>query len=110
MKREFAALLLILSQGTALAAVHRCSVDAADRAKKLLMFHLDQQEVSRMGFDSPTTAAPIKNPANPRQRFEVLEVVGYLQPHGEYRMRFIYYLLPSGCLLMGEEILERATL
>ena len=47
------------------------------------------------------------NPANPRQKFQVLEVQGTIYK-GQYRMRLIYFRSGSGCLLMGQEILEYA--
>jgi hypothetical protein len=52
----------------------------------------------------------MRNPADPKQKFNVLEIWGYIYK-GRYRMRFIYYNSPAtGCLLMGEEILEYARL
>ena len=52
---------------------------------------------------------PIRNPANKKQLFDVLEVWGYIYK-GQYRMRLIYARLPGECVLMGQEILEYASL
>ncbi|MBY0410180.1 MAG: hypothetical protein K2Q97_08660 [Burkholderiaceae bacterium] len=52
----------------------------------------------------------MKSPANSKQMFKVLEVEAFVSPHGRYRMRFIFYSRPMGCLLMGQEIIELANL
>lgn len=83
--------------GAAAAADHRCAADAAQQARKQLAFHVDEQDQDRMGFEPPRQMPSLKNPANPSQKLDVLEVVGYLQPHGEYRMRFIYCDSSMGC-------------
>ena len=51
----------------------------------------------------------IANPANPKQRFDVLEVWGDVYK-GRYRMRLEYYRSGGSCVLMGQEILEHASL
>jgi len=94
----------------AAAAEHRCAADAAQQARKLLAFHVDEQDQDRMGFEPPRQMPSLKNPANPSQKLDVLEVIGYLRPHGEYRMRFSYALLPRGCVMVGQEILGMASL
>ena len=53
--------------------------------------------------------APMHNPANKQQLFDVLEVWGYIAK-GQYRMRLIYARLPGECVLMGQEIVEYADL
>ena len=53
------------------------------------------------------TVAPIRNPSNRAQRFDVLEVWGHIYK-GDYRMRFIYAQTQKECVLMGQEILEYA--
>ena len=93
-----------------MAAEPRCSDDATEQAKKLLRFHVGEGFDDRMGFELPTQKPSLKNPANSKQRFSVLEVQAYVSPHGDYRMRFIYFIEPGGCLLMGQEILEHANL
>jgi hypothetical protein len=86
-----------------------CAAQAIEQAKKLLAFHSgndDRAEVSGRATPLPSIA----NPANPKQRFDVLEVLGYIYK-GEYRMRFEYFRLrDGGCVLMGQEILEHANL
>ena len=91
------------------AADSACAAGAIDRAKQLLTFHAGSDE--RMTIDKAVKQLPsMANPEDPKQRFEVLEVWGYIYK-GKYRMRFIYYDSRStGCLLMGEEILEFARL
>jgi pentose-5-phosphate-3-epimerase len=44
-----------------------------------------------------------------KRRYDVLEVWGNVYK-GSYRMRFIYALVGPDCVLMGEEILEDASL
>jgi hypothetical protein len=92
------------------AADLRCSEDAAEQAKRLLIFHMGEGFEDRLGFEPPRQAPSLRNPANPKQKFDVLEVVGYAAPHGEYRMRLIYYSLPRGYILIGQEILEHSSL
>ena len=102
-----ASILALLSSVTASAA---CESAASEQAKKLLAFHIGDSFQDRTSFESVSEQAPIKNPANPKQIFKVLEVEGFVSPHGRYRMRFIFYSRPIGCLLMGQEILEIANL
>lgn len=86
-----------------------CASDAVKQAEKLLAFHLGGEEP---GLHVDGTAKPlpsITNPANRKQRFDVLEVMGYFYK-GEYRMRFEYYRIGRDCVLMGQEILEIARL
>ncbi len=86
---------------------HRCAADAVQQAQKLLVFHFGPDD--RIAIDKTArTLAPIRNPANRAQRFDVLEVWGRIYK-GEYRMRFLY-AQASDCVLMGQEILEFASL
>lgn len=85
-----------------------CAADAVIQAKKLLAFHTDDDD--RAQVSGPAKPLPsIVNPANPKQRFDVLEVWGYVYK-GQYRMRLEYYRLGDDCVLMGQEILEHASL
>lgn len=87
---------------------HRCSSDAIDQAKKLLTFHFGPDD--RIEIDKTVkTLAPIRNPVDRSQRFDVLEVWGEVYK-GQYRMRLIYARIPNQCVLMGQEILEYASL
>jgi len=87
---------------------HRCATAAIAQAPKLLAFHFGPD--SRIEIDkSVKVLAPIRNPANSAQRFDVLEVSGHIYK-GDYRMRFIYARVPGECLLMGQEVLELASL
>jgi len=86
---------------------HRCTAAAVEQAQKLLVFHFGADD--RIDVDkSAKTLSPIRNPANRGQRFDVLEVWGRIYK-GEYRMRFLYAQAPD-CTLMGQEILEFASL
>ena len=89
------------------AADSACAAGAIDRAKQLLTFHAGPDE--RMTIDKTIKQLPsMRNPEDPKQTFEVLEIWGYIYK-GKYRMRFIYYnSRATRCLLMGEEILEFA--
>ena len=85
-----------------------CAADAVKQAGKLLAFHTDNDH--RAEAPGPAKPLPsIVNPANPKQRFDVLEVWGYVYK-GQYRMRLEYYRLGDDCVLMGQEILEHASL
>jgi len=87
-------------------AVSQCSSKAVDQAKKLLSFHSngdDRIEITPEVKELPS----ISNPAHKKQKFQVLEVWGYIYK-GSYRMRLIYYPNGNDCLLMGQEILEIA--
>lgn len=86
----------------------QCSEEAVAQATKLLAFHTDGDD--RASVDSVATELPsILNPANESQQFAVLQVWGYVY-QGEYRMRFIFYRMEEQCVLMGQEILEYASL
>ena len=84
-----------------------CAARAIDRAKQLVTYHSGPDD--RITIDRTVKELPsMRNPEDPKQRFEVLEIWGYIYK-GKYRMRFIYYNSPAtSCLLMGEEILEYA--
>lgn len=87
---------------------HRCAAAAIESAPKLLAFHFGPD--ARIEIDkSAKVLAPIRNPANTAQRFDVLEVWGHIYK-GDYRMRFLYARVPGECLLMGQEVLEFASL
>jgi hypothetical protein len=89
------------------AADPACAAGARDRAKQLLAFHYGPDD--RITIEKTVKQLPsMRNPEDPSQEFEVLEIWGYVYK-GRYRMHFIYYNSPaSQCVLMGEEILEYA--
>jgi hypothetical protein len=88
--------------------MHRCAPAAREQAQKLLAFHVGGDE--RIEIDmSVRTLAPIRNPANRLQRFDVLEVWGRIYK-GQYRLRLLYARIPKECVLMGQEVLEYADL
>jgi hypothetical protein len=77
-------------------------------AQKLLAFHVggdDRIEIDK----SVRTLLSMRNPANRLQRFDVLEVWGRIYK-GQYRLRLIYARIPNECVLMGQEVLEYASL
>src|SRR5262245_29842119 len=85
---------------------HRCSADAINRAKALLIFHTSAAE--NVSVESTISVlAPLRNPVNRRQYFDVLEVHGYVY-RANYQMRLIYAQIPGTCALMGQEIVERS--
>ncbi len=90
--------------GTAQASPPRCASAALEQAQRLLVFHFGEDD--RIAIDPEVVAkAPLRNPANKDQTFQVLEVWGTIYK-GQYRMRLIYYPLGQECVLMGQEILE----
>ncbi|WGG53265.1 hypothetical protein [Rugamonas sp. DEMB1] len=111
MKKIIAAALLCgasLAQAAPTAPAHRCSAEAVKQATSLLTFHFGPDE--RMEIDTDVKVlAPIRNPANKKQSFDVLEVWGTIYK-GQYRMHLIYAQLGGSCVLMGQEILEHASL
>jgi hypothetical protein len=90
------------------AAEHRCAADARVQARKLLMFHTEAD--FEVGIDEAVNVLPsIANPAAKQQRFDVLELRGYVYK-ANYRIRLLYAQVPGPCVLMGQEILEHAKL
>ncbi len=107
--RSIAAILcMLMSMPTHASTTHRCANEAKTQAKKLLAFHFGSEERIELE-DSVKTLPAIRNPAKPKQSFDVLEVWGHIYK-GQYRMRLIYARLPGECVLMGQEILEHAAL
>lgn len=88
----------------------RCGADALRQAPELLAFHVGTAVAARARVAPRAEPLPsIVNPADRRQRFDVLQVWADIDK-GRYRMRFEYYRMPDGrCLLMGQEILEYAS-
>lgn len=85
-----------------------CTASAIEQARKLLNFHADGDD--RIEIDKAVKELPsLKNPANEQQRFQVLEVWGYIYK-ARYRMRLIYAPMGGSCTLMGQEVLEYAKL
>ena len=108
MKATIYLAVLCLMSLSATAAEHRCAPDARAQAEKLLAFHMDDD--SRLDMDDVTkTLAPLRNPSNAKQKFDVIEVTGYVYK-ATYRMRLIYTQLPGECVLVGQEILEITSL
>lgn len=108
MFKKLAPFLLLLAATSCLAADAGCAADAVAQARKLLLFHGNNDD--RAGVEEKAKELPpLTNPANQRQKFSVFEVKGYIYK-GNYRMRLIYYRSGGDCLLMGQEILELASL
>ena len=109
-KSAICAILLFLSSLAHAEPAHHCASTAMEQAKKLLVFHAGSD--NRIAIDDKKSVkklVPIRNPANKKQRLDVLEVWGSIYK-GEYRMRFLYAQLAGECILMGQEILEYASL
>ncbi len=109
--KSFPLLALALLPGLAMAEASgaKCSAEAVTRARALLEFHLGESEQVLVG-DTAKPLPALRNPKNPKQWLDVLEVRGSFYK-GEYRMRLIYARLPGDtCALIGEEVLQFATL
>jgi len=108
MKTFLACACLLLATGVQAAPVHPCAAAASKQAQRLLTFHLGPDD--RIEIDQAVKVlAPMRNPANRKQSFDVLEVWGNVYK-GQYRMHFIYAQMKGDCVLMGQEILEHASL
>ena len=101
-------LALCAAGGTAGAAPPPCAADAVVQARKLLIFHRGPDDRIEVDRDAKELA-PLRNPANKKQQFTVLEVLGSIYK-GQYRMWLIYFVSGNDCTLMGQEILEHAGL
>ncbi len=100
--------MALLCVAAPVAAEHACAAAARTQAKKLLELHIGPDD--RISIETQVRRlAPIRNPANRRQTFDVLEVWADVYK-GRYRMRLIYAQAPQQCLLMGQEVLEHARL
>ena len=104
MKIKSLVLLSLLLSAPCFASPLKCEVDALAQAEKLLAFHSDGDNRAEVAEHAKALPS-IVNPANKKQRFLVLEVMGFVYK-GNYRMRFLYYPVGGDCLLMGQEILE----
>lgn len=88
-------------------AGHRCASEAIAQAQKLIEFHLGPDD--RISVNPDVEALPpVKNPANPRQSLDVLEVWADVYK-AQYRMRFLYAPVAGTCALVGQEILEQSS-
>jgi hypothetical protein len=106
-KIAIVAALILLSTLAHGQQTHRCAADALKQARALLIFH-NGTDVN-VGIEDKVKVLPrLRNPVNPRQFFDVLEVRGYIY-RANYQMRLIYAQIPGACALMGQEILERAS-
>ncbi len=101
----FAALaaLLLTSSATHAASAHPCTADATSRAAKLLALQAESDQPGTIA-KTVTTLKPVRNPANSKQKFDVLAISGHVYK-AEYRMRFVYAQIPGQCALVGQEIL-----
>jgi hypothetical protein len=108
MKTIFACGALLFATTVQAAPDHPCAAAATKQAQRLLAFHFGPDD--RIEIDQGVKVlAPIRNPANKKQWFDVLEVWGNVYK-GQYRMYFIYARMKGDCVLMGQEILEHASL
>jgi hypothetical protein len=103
--RLFVLLVPIGTFSASVTAEPPCAAGVRERAKQLLIFHSGPDD--RMTIEKTVKQMPsVRNPADPKQKLDVLEIWGYIYK-GRYRMRLIYYnSRATSCLLMGEEILE----
>ncbi len=109
----FASVMFILTFESANAATrHACSSDAINRAKQLLVFYRQPDELGFAGqwtVDDVATKIGTVAAIHGKRRYDVLQVWGYIYK-ARYRMRFIYALVTGKCVLMGEEIYEDSAL
>lgn len=100
---------LLAASNLSSATEPQCHSDLAiDQAHSLLAFHFGADE--RIEIDPHIEQhSSIANPANPNEEFQVLELWGSIY-RAQYRMRLTYYPLQDGCILMGQEIIEYASL
>ena len=108
MKTILACACLVWTAGVQAAPVHQCAAAASKQAQRLLTFHVGADDRIEVAPDVKVLA-PMRNPANKKQLFDVLEVWGNVYK-GQYRMHFIYARMRGDCLLIGQEILEHASL
>jgi hypothetical protein len=107
MKTLFVPVLTMIAVASAAAApkpVHPCAADAREKAKALLVLHMDGANLNHSIDDKVVQRPPIRA-LKGKGRFDVLEVVGYVYK-AQYRIRLIYAQIPESCLLMGQEVLE----
>ncbi len=109
MIRNLTMIILLVASSLVGAATPQCSDDdAIDQARKLLVFHFGDDE--RIEIDSTVKELmSVANPANENEQFKVLEVWGFIY-RGQYRMRLTYYPVDGACVLMGQEIMEYASM
>lgn len=109
MIRSLTMIVLLVASSLVSAVTPQCSdADAIEQARKLLAFHFGHDE--RIEIDSNVEELlPIANPANKNEAFIVLELWGFIY-RGQYRIRLTYYPMDGACVLMGQEIMEYASL
>lgn len=108
MKVRLICALLLLVSFNATAETAQCAAAALVQAEKLLAFHTDDDD--RAAVDANVKQRLWQtNPANTSQKLAVFEVMGHVYK-GEYRIRLIYYPIGRECVLIGQEILELASL
>lgn len=108
MKKIIAISLALLSGCLHAEPVHECAERGIYQAKSLLEFHFGPDDRIEID-DNVIVLPPIKNPSNKKQKFDVLEYWGRIYK-GSYRIRLIYAQTGGTCILMGQEILENASL
>jgi hypothetical protein len=106
--RPFIAAGVLLACGAASAQqTHPCAAPAIKQARALLLFH-HGVDVNLSVDDTVKMMPPVRNPADPQQLLDVLEVNGHVY-RTRYRMRLIYKRPVSSCSLMGQEVLESSS-
>ncbi|MEB3295061.1 MAG: hypothetical protein VKJ24_18030 [Synechococcales bacterium] len=107
----FTLMLLLLVSHTQVSqatAPMLCTKNIQAEARKLLTLHAGADD--RISINSNVKLMPsLTNPVNRQQKFLVYEIWGNIYK-GRYRMRFLYYPMADRCVMMGQEILEYASL
>lgn len=117
MKSVIAAAAAFLMAGTALAAPHKCTADAIDRAGKLLRFFWEGDGLklaAKPGEPDPNETGDVMNwsldeevkTLKPIADSDVLEVSAYVYK-ATYRIRILYLQGVDDCIPTGEEILAQ---
>lgn len=105
--------IALLFPVAAMAGVEQeCAGNISTQAEKLVAFHLSEGlGGNKVEVQKPfKTLAPIKNPVDPKQVFQVVEVWAHVYK-ATYRVHLIYaQVAGEPCLLMGQEVLEHAAL
>ena len=108
MKHALIVAVTLVASLAAAAPRHRCADAAVVQAKRFLEFHFGPDD--RIEIEPNVTVRPPLRSVNGKDRFDVLEVWGYIYK-GQYRMRLLYAQKITGeCVLMGQEIVDASRL
>lgn len=105
---RYSLMILALCCSVSTQAAEQCGVSAVKQAQALLAFHAGVNEQSYI--EPKVEYLPLMvNPVNSQQRFQVIAVTGFIYK-AQYQMQFQYYTIGDDCVLMGQSIIEYASL